>query len=93
MFGFAPPASSAVVSSIDVDIRSGVEPSLFVASTFAPALRNAEISSGGAIAHKPLLETSGADQLRSKAERAKLARWTTMQLTNAINDLDHGEYR
>ena len=45
------------------------------------------------IAHKPLLETTGADQLRSKAERVKLARWTTVQLTDAINDLDHGEFR
>lgn len=45
------------------------------------------------IAYKPLLETTGADQLRSMAERAKLASWTTVDLTNAINDLDHGEFR
>ena len=44
-----------------------------------------------AIAHKPLLETTGADQLRGKAERVKLARWSTADLTYAINDLDHGE--
>ena len=44
-----------------------------------------------AIAHKPLLETTGADQLRGKAERIKLARWSTADLTYAINDLDHGE--
>ena len=44
-----------------------------------------------AIAHKPLLETTGADQLRGKAERAKLARWSTADLTYAINGLDHGE--
>ena len=44
-----------------------------------------------AIAHKPLLETTGSDQLRGKAERVKLAKWTTEDLTYAINDLDHGE--
>ena len=44
-----------------------------------------------AIAHKPLLETTGSDQLRGKAERTKLAKWTTEDLTYAINDLDHGE--
>ena len=44
-----------------------------------------------AIAHKPLLETTGADQLRGKAERVKLARWSIADLTYAINDLDHGE--
>ena len=43
------------------------------------------------IAHKPLLETTGADQLRGKAERVKLARWSTADLTYAINDLNHGE--
>jgi len=42
-----------------------------------------------AIAHKPLLETAGADQLRGKAERIKLARWSTADLTYAMNDLDH----
>jgi hypothetical protein len=45
-----------------------------------------------AIAHKPLLETTGADQLRGKAERVKLARWSTADLTYAINDLDHGGF-
>ena len=45
-----------------------------------------------AIAHKPLLETTGADQLRGKAERIKLARWSTADLTYAINDLDHGGF-
>ena len=44
-----------------------------------------------AVAHKPLLETTGADQLRGKAERLKLARWSTKDLASAINDLDHGE--
>ena len=45
-----------------------------------------------AIAHKPLLQTTGADQLRGKAERVKLARWSTADLTYAINDLDHGGF-
>ena len=45
-----------------------------------------------AIAHKPLLETPGADQLRGQAGRVKLARWSTADLTYAINDLDHGGF-
>ena len=44
-----------------------------------------------AIAQKPLLETTGSDQLRGQAERVKLAKWTAADLTHAINDLDHGE--
>ena len=43
-----------------------------------------------AIAHKPLIDTTGADQLRGKPERMKLANWTDQHLTQAINDLDHG---
>ena len=44
-----------------------------------------------AIAHKPLLETTGADQLRGKVERLKLARWSAAVLTYSINELNHGE--
>ena len=44
-----------------------------------------------AIAHKPLLETTGADQLRGKVERLKLARWSAAILTYSINELNHGE--